>query len=340
MQAYKINLFFLTILFGIGLLPTHSGAAWHRDFNRSVWNRPFLGVVVRDVPRRFQARYRLKYHEGVWVVRVETGSPADTAGILEGDIILRLNHKPIWGSDDFVRKIRRYKPGDEIQLDILENGAHWQARVRLTCAPQEWAFSLRFPNWEFTEKPWLGVKLQVLDEDLARYFGVNPADGVLIVSVERHSPAQKAGLKSGDILNAIEGRPVETPEDVEEVLADLVPGEKITLKILRNGRSKRVKVRLARAPQRARQRFFWFKWPHFYTKPRFWDDPQQWLYFQKERFGGKLNRLRAEVLTRTARWQQDLKSKIRKWHSLVTNRLVNEFRKAEQIKRNFHWASG
>ncbi len=266
------------IVLGLVSASAQARADWDRwNDGTQMLGHPFLGVVVRDVPYRFRKRFKLGPNEGALVTRVQEDSPADTAGILVGDIILTVDGKAVRGAHDLIRKIRRHRPGDEVVLDILENGQHWQARVTLSCAPGNWPFYFNFPEWRFERKEegaWLGVKLQTLDEDLARYFHVKPTAGVLIVSVDEGSPAERAGLKAGDILTQIASEPVRFPEDVQDVLSDFHPGQRVKLTIIRHGKEKEMTVRLGRKSSQNRRYFFRFDWPRFYTKPRLWENPR------------------------------------------------------------------
>ncbi len=337
------------LIFGavfLSLPPVHARAFPDRDN----WNaggrlaeRPFLGVVVRDVPLRFRKRFKLRPNEGALVTHVQEDSPADTAGILVGDILLALNGNPVWGAGDLIRKIRRHHPGDEIVLDILEDGERWQARVTLDCAPKNWQFYFNFPEWRFeTREPtaWLGVKLQVLDPDLAKYFHIHPSDGVLIVSVEPESPAERAGLKGGDILTKLAGERVHSPEDVQEVLADFHPGQRIKVSVIRHDREKEIAVRLGRKPGQNHRYFFHFNWPRFYTRPRFRESPKQWLYFQREHLLWWWTVKKNQLRFRFRKLRNEIEWEIQQAEMGVIDRILNEAKRTEQAARNFIFGSG
>ena len=91
---------------------------------------------------------------------------------------------------------------------------------------------------------WLGVVIQDLDEDLARSFGLHEAQGVLIAQVSKGSPADKGGLKEGDIILAMNGRKVENASDLRNRVALTKPGTVVTFRVLRNGREITLKVKI------------------------------------------------------------------------------------------------
>jgi serine protease Do len=90
----------------------------------------------------------------------------------------------------------------------------------------------------------LGVTIQPVTQDLAESFGLKKAEGALISNVESGSPAEKAGLQSGDILLAINGKDVEQSSDVPRAIGDMHAGDKPTLKLWRKGGTRDVTVAL------------------------------------------------------------------------------------------------
>jgi serine protease Do len=91
---------------------------------------------------------------------------------------------------------------------------------------------------------WLGVQIQKVTPELAESFGLKEETGALVADVVADSPAAKAGLKTGDIITAFNGRPVDEMNDLPRMVAAVPPGEKVTVTFLRDGREKRVTVTL------------------------------------------------------------------------------------------------
>ncbi len=89
---------------------------------------------------------------------------------------------------------------------------------------------------------WLGVLIQDLDEDLAQSFQYATTDGVLIGDVTRDSPAERAGLQSGDIIVEYDGEPVESVHDLRNRVAQTKPEETIEIKVFRDGETRTVEV--------------------------------------------------------------------------------------------------
>lgn len=91
---------------------------------------------------------------------------------------------------------------------------------------------------------WLGVGIQNLNEDLAGSFGFTGEDGVLIGDVSPDSPADKAGLKSGDIITRYDGKEVDSTEALRSRVADTEPGTAVEIEVFRDGESKEMKVEI------------------------------------------------------------------------------------------------
>jgi len=83
---------------------------------------------------------------------------------------------------------------------------------------------------------WLGVQIQSLTEDLAAQFGVKPNEGALIASVLKDGPAEKGGLKSGDVILEVDGAKVTGVSQLQRLVAAAPPGKQVHLKVRREGR--------------------------------------------------------------------------------------------------------
>jgi serine protease Do len=104
------------------------------------------------------------------------------------------------------------------------------------------------------ERGYLGVSLQPLDRELASYFGVPDATGVIVNSVAEGSPAERAGLRTGDIVTRFAGQPVaaEKPEDLgafQRMVAGVAPGATVELEVLRERRPHVLRATLAAQPK-------------------------------------------------------------------------------------------
>ena len=94
----------------------------------------------------------------------------------------------------------------------------------------------------------LGVTIQGVTQELADSFGLKKAQGALVSAVEPKSPADKAGVKTGDIILAVDGRAIENSIDLPRMIGESRPGTAVTLKVWRQGETQELRASLGEAP--------------------------------------------------------------------------------------------
>ncbi len=95
---------------------------------------------------------------------------------------------------------------------------------------------------------WLGVSMQDLTPELAESFGLKKAGGALIAGVLKNGPADDAGIKPGDVLVAVNGKPIFNSSEILNMVASLAPGKSAILTILRNGSQQDIQVHIGKRP--------------------------------------------------------------------------------------------
>ncbi|MBB5571912.1 MULTISPECIES: Do family serine endopeptidase [Rhizobium] len=95
---------------------------------------------------------------------------------------------------------------------------------------------------------WLGVQIQPVTKDIAESLGLSEASGALVVSPQDGSPGQKAGIKNGDVVTAVNGDPVKDPRDLARRIGAMQPGSKVDVSLWRNGKAQSVTVELGTLP--------------------------------------------------------------------------------------------
>jgi serine protease Do len=97
----------------------------------------------------------------------------------------------------------------------------------------------------------IGVAIQPVTPELARAFGLKESQGALVATVEPESPADKAGLKTGDVIVAFNGKPVDDANDLPRLVASTKPGQTAGMQVLRDGKEQQVKVTVGEMPSQA-----------------------------------------------------------------------------------------
>jgi serine protease Do len=242
-------------------------------------SRSFLGVGVAEIDAERAKALKLKEERGVEITRVEPDSPADKAGLKKGDVVLEYNGQRVEGTEQFVRLVRETPPGRKVTLLISRDG-QTQTVTATIGATKGRAFALdmerleremdrvrreaeelrvfRMPDLPSPMMSWrttvLGIEAESLGEQLAEYFGVK--EGVLVRTVFKDSPAEKAGIKAGDVITKVGEDKVASPQELSRRLRQARRDQKtVALTLVRNRKEMTVTVSLAEvAPRPERPR--------------------------------------------------------------------------------------
>ncbi|UCD34998.1 MAG: DegQ family serine endoprotease [Nitrospiraceae bacterium] len=98
---------------------------------------------------------------------------------------------------------------------------------------------------------WLGVSIQEVTPELSRHFDIKETKGALVADVVKDSPAEKAGVKRGDLIVGFEGESVESPTALRNMVAGRQPGSRAEVKLIRNGKEMTLSVTLGELPKTA-----------------------------------------------------------------------------------------
>jgi serine protease Do len=191
-------------------------------------DRGYLGVGVADLTDDRVKALNLKDDTGVEVKHVDSDSAASKAGLKEGDVILEVNGKAVENIEQFIRTIGAAQPGTKVDLTVWRNGGRQTLTATLDSRPFNPFFGFG-PNPPVPplppsppdgdlfsilpgNSPRVGFEGEPVTGQLAAFFGVR--EGVLVRSVAANTPADKAGLKAGDIVTKVNGTPVTSPREI------------------------------------------------------------------------------------------------------------------------------
>jgi S1-C subfamily serine protease len=214
---------------------------------------------------------------GARVREVSPGGPAAEAGIHVGDVIVAVNGTELKGDEparQVVRIMRDVKPDARVQLRVLRDGKTRELSVTARPGPavlagvhglSDLGFG-PFPEWHgalMLHGPLMDMELATLTPRLGSYFGSE--QGVLVV----RAPAGGAlKLEDGDVILAIDGRQPTSGSHATRILSSYQPGEKLTLRIIRQHRTLEVDATLPESMGRVRKDMMWREAPpHGRTAP-------------------------------------------------------------------------
>lgn len=191
--------------------------------------RGFLGVV--PAPLSYDEKQKYGVSNGTLIKTVSDNSPASRAGLQPGDVVTRLNGKPVADDAGFRDLIARATPGSKVELTVHRDGRDRMMTATLDTATDRPVEAAPQPERESAGK--LGVRVETLTADNAKKYNMAAGtSGVVIVEVQPGSPADEAGLQPGTVIMRANGRDVKSPEDLGAVTKGLKSGDSVNLVVL------------------------------------------------------------------------------------------------------------
>jgi len=259
----------------------------------------FLGVGIEPA------------ENGARVTYVFPGSPAAKAELQAGDVITALGRRRIPGPEALVSAIAERKPGDRVTISYERRGEARSVSLELAAASRERPFlepgppPFRFePRGERGEgeqkgeekgegeeaapEAFLGVVAAAMPEGMQEIAGTDK--GVLINTLIDGSPAAKADLMPGDVVTAVDGQEVDTPEAFVKIIRGHKPGDKVALTFYRMGKRRTATVALGKRTSQAEEGF------------RLRELPRD-LYRDMPDFRGYWDRIQPELRDYLDRWR-------------------------------------
>ncbi len=216
-------------------------------------DRGWLGVSISEVSADKAKELKLPAERGVLLTDVEANSPAAKAGLKSGDVITEFSGQRVEGTAQFARLVRETPGGRTAQITYWRDGRSQTISVQLGerrsayDLGRDFNFKFEMPQLDRLRvlpeirafgmlggRPRLGIDAEDLSGQLGTYFGAPEGEGVLVRSVNEGSPAEKAGLKAGDVITQVNGERVKTVSELREKLRAAEEKKVVALGVLRN----------------------------------------------------------------------------------------------------------
>ena len=252
----KVTRFILVLVFSIPFF-LNAAQTQQKGFR---FDTPWLGVMLSDVSEKTLKNIGLD--NGVKISKVFKNSPADKAGLEIDDIIVSFDGKKVSNPDDLSNQVNMKKVNDDIDLDYFRDGKMNSTKVTIEKRKSPEVFMKKAPQiikkkfHHSQNSVFLGVKVEQLSDQLREYFNVSNGLGVLVSEVIKDSPAEKAGLKAGDVLTKVEDREVKNYQDLIRGLNYFDPNDEVKVYFIREKKGKSVKVTLTE-PDNELEKFMW-----------------------------------------------------------------------------------
>lgn len=194
--------------------------------------RGWLGVMVQSLTEELAASFGLEQAKGALVTEVTSGSPAEKAGILRGDVILAVNGRTVDELNDLPRQVAALPVGKQARITVFRDGKERQLEVTIARLSDD-ANVAEGPS-EAEDK--LGLGLVDPSPELQRRYGLEDSRGALVKAIKTGSPAAEAGLQAGDLIIEANGKVVEDVAGLRRVVGAVRTGESLRLLLQRGKR--------------------------------------------------------------------------------------------------------
>lgn len=230
----------------------------------------YLGVSLQELTSTLRAGLGVKARGGVLIGDVTDNSPADRAGLQDGDVVLAAGGTRVSSASELQRIVRDAGAGGSLTLHVLRDGADKDVVATLGERPadDQAPMGMQFPSRgthdsrpgaaprvrtfrgpaEASDGGFLGVQLADLTPQMRAYFGVGEDEGVMVAQVEKESPAAAAGMQAGDVLVKVGDESVNTQASARQEIRQRKPGSTVSFSIVRNKLRRVVTATLATAP--------------------------------------------------------------------------------------------
>ena len=222
----------------------------------------YLGIDTRDITHERMVALKLQEERGVEVTMVDQDAPAGKAGLREQDVILSYNGQPVEGQDELRRMIHETPAGRTITLGVSRGGQMITVKAQLASRRKMFQYpamavmagpnppgapgNFEMPAMPSFDVPAIdeivhssvrgGLMVENLTPQLGDFFGVKNGQGVLVRSVEKNSPAERAGFRAGDVIVKVADRPVADTSDWRNAMRSRASGS-VPIGVVRDRKS-------------------------------------------------------------------------------------------------------
>ena len=199
-----------------------------------VVERGWLGVSIQDVDRNLADSFGLDRPRGALIAQVGKDSPAEQAGLEPGDVILSFAGEAIETSADLPHVVGLIAPGTKVVAVIFREGKEQDLTVEVGGLGADEVARVNAGVAADGSISILGMRL--VEADPAELSSIGLSGGVAVSEVDRGSPADEAGVMTGDVLTRLGNQPIGRIEDLDGLAEQLIPGSSVPARLIR-GRS-------------------------------------------------------------------------------------------------------
>jgi len=204
--------------------------------------RGYLGVMIQNLTPELAREFNVKNPAGALIGDVVPDGPAQQAGFVDGDVVVKFGDQPITGSQQLQLAVAEAKPGVKVPVEIVRNGNPKVLEATIKPLPGTGSISEAGSENGSDAGTLNGVGVGDLDSQMREQFHI-PASvqGAVVTQVDPGSAAAEAGLKPGDVIETINRQPVKNADDAVQLTANTT-SKKTLVRVWGNGGSHYVVV--------------------------------------------------------------------------------------------------
>ncbi|MDF0675667.1 MAG: DegQ family serine endoprotease [Nitrospira sp.] len=195
--------------------------------------RGYLGVGIQDLNQDLAKSFTIKDSKGALVSDVREDSPAEQAGLKQGDVIVEYHGTPVEDGVALQRLVTRTSIGTTVPVKVIRDSQEREMTVKIGEQPDETRVA-KVESGE-TDAALSGLAVEDLDQATSKELGLKGKRGVVVTRVAPDSGAEKAGLLPGDVIREINRQPIKSVKDFEKVSSDVKKGDSVLILVNRRG---------------------------------------------------------------------------------------------------------
>jgi len=196
--------------------------------------RGYIGVVIQALTPELAKSFNIEQSQGILIAEVTEDSPAEKAGLQQGDVIIAYRNEKVTNVGDLRNRIALTEPGKRESLSILRNGKHKILNITIGKLSKDKLTTLS--STQSSDE--LGLTVQTMTSQLAEQFGIKEDKGVVVTKVEFGSIAASAGIHLGSLILQVDRQPINNVEDFQRAVKKSRADKQILL-LVRDGNNQR-----------------------------------------------------------------------------------------------------
>jgi serine protease Do len=193
--------------------------------------RGYLGIVIQPLTPDLAESFGIDSGKGILVAQVSEDSPAEKAGLRQGDVIVEYRGEPVTDVGSFRNRVSLTAPGSTEAVTVLRDGNRKTLRVTIGKLTEEKLIA-QGPAQSLDE---IGLTVQSMTPQLAEQFDAKPGEGVVVTEVRPGSIAAMAGIETGSVILQVNREPIGSAADFQRAVKESAADKRVLLLVRKGG---------------------------------------------------------------------------------------------------------